>query len=191
MAKSKQKKLQIVLRIIALCCVGIFFGVNVYFWNAKSLTGNVLPMPFGVGMAVVLTGSMEPELSVDDLILVVEQDSYDVGDIVVYQSSGSLIVHRIVTMNGTVLVTKGDANNVEDAEIDVSYIKGKVIGHLDQVGLLVRLMKKPVVSVVLILGAIVLMERSYRKEKEQGDAELDKIKAEIRALKAQQEEQAP
>ena len=44
-------------------------GINVYLWNASSLAGNAMPMPFGFGMAVVLSGSMEPVLSVNDLLL--------------------------------------------------------------------------------------------------------------------------
>lgn len=187
MPADKQKMIKTVLRIVALSCVGIFLGCNIYMWNAQSLTGNVLPMPFGVGVAVVLSGSMEPELSVDDVILVVEQDGYEVGDVVVYQSSGALVVHRIMKIDGETVVTKGDANNAEDGEINISHIKGEVIGHIDGAGAAVRLMKSPAVSIGLLAVAIFLLERSYRKEKQQGDEEMDAIKAEIRRLKAEQE----
>ena len=41
---------------------------------------------------------------------------------------------------------------------------------------------------LLVLAlALFLMERSYRKEKDQGDEELEKIKEEIRKLKGEQE----
>ena len=188
MPADKNKILKTVLRIIALSCVSIFLGCNIYLWNAQSLTGNVLPMPFGVGVAVVLSGSMEPELSVDDVIVVVAQDSYEVGDVVVYQSSGALVVHRIVKIDGEMVVTKGDANNADDGEMNIGLIKGEVTGHIDGAGAVVRLMKSPIVSVGLLAVAIFLLERSYRKEKQQGDDELDAIKAEIRRLKAEQEQ---
>lgn len=184
----KSKNMKLFLRILALSCVAIFLGVNVYMWNAQSLTGNVLPMPFGVGVAVVLSGSMEPALSVNDLILVVEQESYQVGEIVVYQSSGALVVHRIIALDGNLVTTQGDDNNTPDAEMDVKHIKGKVLGHLDGLGALVRVLKSPMVTVALLIGAVLLLERSYRREKQQGDAELDQIKEEIRRLKAQQED---
>ena len=48
-----------VLRILVLIICGIVLGVNVYLANANSLVGNKLPMPFGYGSAVVLSGSME------------------------------------------------------------------------------------------------------------------------------------
>lgn len=188
MPKSKRKKIFLALRLIAVACVGAFLGSNIYMWNARSLTGNVLPMPFGVGVAVVLSGSMEPELSVDDVILVVEQDSYSVGDVVVYQNHGAMVVHRIIKIDGNMVTTQGDANNVADDELQVTLIKGKVAGSLSNFGGLVRFVKEPVVSIVLLAAAVFLLERSYRKEKEQGDADLDKIKAEIRALKAEQEQ---
>jgi len=186
-ADKKKKMIKTVLRIVALSCVGIFLGFNIYMWNAQSLTGNVLPMPFGVGMAVVLSGSMEPELSVDDVIIVQQQDGYEVNDVVVYQSGSSLVVHRVVRIDGEKVVTKGDANNAEDGEMDISQIKGEVIGHIDGAGATVRLLKSPMVSIGLLALAIFLLERSYRKEKQQGDEEMDAIKAEIRRLKAEQE----
>ena len=187
MSADKNKWIQTILRIVALACVGIFLGCNIYLWNAQSLTGNVLPMPFGVGMAVVLSGSMEPELSVNDVIIVQQQDGYEVGDVVVYQSSGALVVHRIVRIDGETVVTKGDANNAEDSEMSISLIKGEVVGHIGGAGAMVRLLKSPLVSVGLLGLSIFLLERSYRKEKQKGDDEMDAIKAEIRRLKAEQE----
>ena len=174
---DKKKMIKTVLRIVALSCVGIFLGCNIYLWNAQSLTGNALPMPFGVGVAVVLSGSMEPELSVDDVIFVRQQESYAEGDVVVFQSGGSVVVHRIVKLDGETVVTKGDANNTNDAEMHVSAIKGIVTGHVDGLGALVRLLKSPVVSIGLLAGAVFLMERSYRKDKQKGDDEMDAIKA--------------
>ena len=130
---------------------------------------------------------MEPELSIDDLIIVKSRDAYEVGDVVVYQSGSMLVVHRIISMNGTTMVTKGDANNTDDGEMDISVIKGAVIGRVKNAGAAVRLLKSPMVSLGLLAGAIFLAERSYRKERQKGDDELDKIKEEIRRLKAEQE----
>lgn len=187
MACDRKKIIKMVARILALACVGVFLGFNIYSWNAKSLTGNVLPMPFGIGTAVVLSGSMEPTLSVDDLIIVKQQDDYKVDDIVVYQSGGMLVVHRIISIQDNMVVTQGDANNTADAEMEISLIKGKMVGQVKNVGSLVRLMKSPLVSIGLLAGVVVLLERSYRKERRQGDDELEKIKEEIRRLKAEQE----
>ena len=177
------KGIKTVLRTLFLVVVSLILGVNLYLWNAQSLTGNALPMPFGYGAAVVLTGSMEPTIMVDDLILVREQDDYEVDDIVVYQSGNMLVVHRIVELDEENVVTKGDANNAADAPVPRTLIKGEVFGTVPNVGGLVRLLKTPTVSILLVVAAVGLLELSYRKEKEKGDDELEKIKAEIRRLK--------
>lgn len=182
-----KKRLKMILRIVALSLVAVFLGFNIYLWNAQSLTGNAMPMPFGFGAAIVLSGSMEPALSVDDLIIVREVEQYRVGDVVVFQSGSSLVVHRIIRLEGDMVATQGDANNAPDDEMDISVIKGIVVGRVKNAGGVVRLMKSPLVSISLVAGAVFLMERSYRKEKEQGDEELDKLKEEIRRLKAEQE----
>ena len=69
--------------------------------NTKN-TGQVLPMIFGRGCAVVMTGSMEPTLPVDAMIFVNETKDYEVGDIVVIQDYYNLVVHRIISINGNV-----------------------------------------------------------------------------------------
>ena len=77
----------------------------------------------------VKTGSMEDEIHVGDYILIVKRNNYKVGDIVTYTKEDYYVTHRIVEKNGNKVITKGDANNVVDEEINVSDIVGKVIYH--------------------------------------------------------------
>ena len=65
--------------VIVLCA--LVFGFNLYSANAGALIGNRLPMPFGYGAAVVLSGSMEPALGVGDLIFVKEAGRIEKGSI--------------------------------------------------------------------------------------------------------------
>ena len=184
------KAIKLVLRILALALLALFLGANLYL-SLSYAGGNQLPMPFGYGMAVVLSGSMEGDapdsLSIDDLVIVKESEGYAVGDVVVYQRGRSMTVHRIIEMDGNTLVTQGDANNAADEPIDLSIVKGKVIAHVPYVGLAVQFLKSPVGVIGVLALALFLMERSYRKEKDQGNEELEKIKAEIRRLKEEQE----
>lgn len=178
---------KLALRIGLLCFAGLFLLYNLYLWNAKTMKGNVLPMPFGVGAAVVLSGSMEPELSIDDVILVVAQKDYKVNDVVVYQDGSIMVVHRIIRIEGTRVITQGDANNAEDAAIEMADIKGRVVTHWDGLGFTVRMLKKPTVSLSLLAAAIVLMELSFRKDKQESNDEVAKLEEQIRQLKEQQE----
>lgn len=181
------KKWKAILRILVMIVAGVVVGVNFYSWNAKSLMGNSLPMPFGWGAAVVLSGSMEPTIHIDDLIIVVEQEDYKENDVVVYQSGTMLVVHRIIELQPDTVITRGDANNAPDAPIRKEMIKGKVVLCIPAAGSMIRLLKSPVATVVLVGGALLLSELTLRKEKKKDEDELEQIKAEIRRLKAEQE----
>jgi signal peptidase I len=82
---------------------------------------------FGIKIFKVASGSMEPTLLVNNLILVKESSKYNIGDIVTYKYDDSYITHRIVSIDNEEIITKGDANNTEDEGINVTDIKGKVI----------------------------------------------------------------
>lgn len=183
--KHTQKKLRIksVLRYAAFAFIGLIIGLFLYNQNAKGILGDRMPMPFGYGMAVVLSGSMEDRLSVDDLVIIKATDDYAVNDIVVYQDGGSLVIHRIIEMDGDSVTTKGDANNTADEPIDKSQIKGVLIFNIPKIGAAVHIMKQPVFMIVMLAAAIILIELSYAKEKDKDTEELDKIKAEIDKLK--------
>ena len=135
----------------------------------------------------VVTGSMEPTIHIDDLIIVMEQEDYKEHDVVVYQSGTMLVAHRIIELQPDTVITQGDANNAPDAPIRKEMIKGKVVLCIPAAGSMIRLLKSPVATVVLVGGALLLSELTLRKEKKKDEDELEQIKAEIRRLKAEQE----
>lgn len=182
---KKQVKWKNIIRLVLLILCGILLGVNVYLANANSLVGNQLPMPFGYGAAVVLSGSMEPTLSKGDLIVVEEADSYAVDDMVVYQDGRSLVVHRVIEITEEGVITQGDANNTPDAPVEAKVIKGKVWFYIPWVGELVNLLKTPIGTIVILASAILLVEIPRRREKQKDDMERQKIIDEIKRLKDQ------
>lgn len=173
------------LRLILIGLCGGIIGINLYLANANNLVGNQLPMPFGCGAAVVLSGSMEPELSVGDLIFVTEADSYEEGDIVVFQDRNSLVVHRIVEINSEAVTTKGDANNTADAPVSLSAVKGTVRFWIPQVGNIIGFLKTPLGVICVIVLAVALVEIPRRKEKQKDEEQRQKIIDEIERLKQQ------
>ena len=177
------------LRRLLLALAGLLLGVNAYLANARELVGNQLPMPFGYGMANVLSGSMEPTFSKGALLFVRKDADLEVGDIVVYQAGSELIVHRIVALDGEQVITRGDANNVADAPFSRTQIKGKVIGWVPVLGTITALLKTPLAIVLILVCALLLMEGSFRRQKAADDRNLDAIKAEIRRLKAENREE--
>lgn len=186
MKKSVGKKLKGILRFLLLIVCGTVIGVNVYLMNAQNLVGNKLPMPFGYGSAVVLSGSMEPEFSKGDLIIVKETADVDINDIIVFKDGANLVVHRIVGMGGEVIVTKGDANPVEDNPISPSAVKGKVIFVVPYLGTAVEFLKTPVGIIIVVAAAIMLVEVPHLREVKKDDEEMQKIIDEIKRLKDEQ-----
>jgi len=77
----------------------------------------------------VKTGSMEDGIHAGDYILILKKNNYKVGDVVTYTKDDYYVTHRIIKKDGKKVITKGDANNVADEEINVSSIVGKVVIH--------------------------------------------------------------
>lgn len=145
--------------IVLILMIFVMFGCLLWQFNGGTLKVN------GYSLAVVLSGSMEPELAVNDLVLVKDKDDYRVGNIVVFRGQNEFIVHRIIEMDGDVVVTKGDANNKVDDSILVSDIEGVVVGYVPFIGMIIRLLKSPFVLLILAL-ILVLLEISFMvKEK--------------------------
>ena len=181
-AKKKTVK-KTVFRYIIFSLIGIVLGLFVYTQNAKGLLKDKMPMPFGYGMSVVLSGSMESRLSADDLVIIKATDNYKVNDIVLFQDGNSFVIHRIIEIDGDTVTTKGDANNVADEPIQKSQIKGVLVYDIAGFGAVVNILKQPVFVVLVLAAAFLLTEFSYRKEKDNDTEELDEIKKMIEELK--------
>lgn len=169
-------------RWILLTITGLILGLFVYQWNAETITGNQMPMPFGIGVSVVLSGSMEPALSVSDLVILRRAGSVQTGDIVVYQSGGMLIIHRVISVTEDAIITQGDANPVPDDPIPPEAVKGVAVCSVPKIGAVIWALKKPPVAICLIVLLIWINERSFRKERKQKNQELEDLRSEVRSL---------
>ncbi len=139
------------------------------FANLKG-GGQALPMIFGKGAAVVMSGSMEPNIPLDALIFVDESNDYQVGDIVVIEKPGhSLVVHRIITIDGDDIITKGDANNVADEPIKLSDIKGEVFFYIPYVGYAINFLKTPLGSMLLLFIVVFILFASANSKDNDDD----------------------
>ena len=122
------------IRRFVLLFLGLVLGTGIYMICAERISKDPFPMPFGIGVANVVSGSMEPALKKGTLLLVRKKADAEIGDIVVYQSGESMIVHRIIFTEGDQVITKGDANETEDIPIKRSQIKGVVMFKIPEIG---------------------------------------------------------
>ena len=87
----------------------------------------------GFHMFNVASGSMTPTYPVNSLVIVrdVDPETIETGDVITFvmNEDGMLVTHRVVSVdpNEKTFRTKGDANNVEDAE---PVIWGNVVGKV-------------------------------------------------------------
>lgn len=189
--QKKNKFGKILVRILLLSLAAVIAGVGLFSWNAARVAGNALPMPFGYGVAVVLSGSMEPELSVDDLVVIKEGEEFEVGDVVVYQRGSSLVIHRIMEFkDAETVITQGDANNAPDEPVPLTAIKGELLWAVPYVGAVTRVVQNPLGVICILALALLCLEFSYQKEKKSDETDLEKIKEEIRILREESRIQA-
>ncbi len=176
-------------KIILAAAALLIVAYCLLFLALTFATGDPIPMPFGFGTAVVLTGSMEPALSPNDLIFIVKSASYVTGDTVVYTTGGTPVVHRIIEEypESGYVITKGDANNVDDGQIPLSRIKGKVVFAIPFIGFIprfVRTVPGMIIVVVLIFTLFYLSVKSRTRE-EAEEEKYRRLREEIERLKAE------
>lgn len=112
----------------------------------------------------ILTGSMEPNIRVDDVIFtrkINAPDELKVGDVITFVSEnphtkGTIITHRVESVNQTVdgysYVTKGDANETKDnAPVSFEGIIGKVIFKIPKLGILRKIVSNKFGWLFLVL----------------------------------------
>lgn len=106
--------------------VSIILSLMIYY--GLNFNGTIVKL-YGYSILLVGSGSMEPELKVNDVIIIKEQENYSKNDVITFNTNGnSLVTHRILEKEGMSYITKGDNNNSIDEEIvSQNQIEGKVI----------------------------------------------------------------
>ena len=135
-----------------------------------------VPSVFGYSALTVKTGSMSGTIEIGDLIIIKDTGDYEIGDIVTFLQKGDSIptTHRIIdSREDGSFITKGDANNVQDAlPVSKDIILGEVVKVLPEVGLFAERVQSEgwiyIVALLLILGGgTVLVQSLFRSEDEQ------------------------
>jgi signal peptidase I len=123
----------------------------------------------GYSLFSVATGSMEPTIESNSLILVkqVEPEELMVGDIISFYSKdpsldGAVNTHRIVAIEQDdehyYFTTKGDANNVNDQYTTMEDdLVGKVIKYSYKAGVAVHLLSNPLIFIPIIIVPLAIM----------------------------------
>lgn len=161
---------KIVLNIInGVSVIIIAAAVLVLLTVVLTKSGDV-PNILGYSVFRVMTGSMEPAIETDSLIVVkrVEASEIKIGDVISFFSQdpahgGAVNTHRVtaIEQNGEEwnFVTKGDANQLEDKYVTSSKdLIGKVVYVSHVMGIIVHLLSNPLIFIpVIVLPMFVIL----------------------------------
>lgn len=149
---------------IGLILVSVFVLLSVVLTPAGQV-----PQVLGYSVFRVMTGSMEPEIREDSLLVVQKTPPEDIapGDVISFFSpdpmlEGAVNTHRVARIekeNGRIqFITKGDANVIEDAyPTDGSALVGRVVFKSYWLGKTVSLLSNPLVFGTIILLPLVII----------------------------------
>lgn len=152
---------------IILCILFLpIFIVNVALLISYAVNPDSPPGFMGYTPLVVESDSMTPFFTKDDLVIIrngEENQVYDNGTVICFESGNSYISHRIVKVtkkeNGQLLyTTQGDANNTPDANpVNSSQILGSYVMNFKGLGGLLMFMQTPMGMICCVILPILLI----------------------------------
>ena len=154
---KKSGPIKVIARIISvLAWTAVIIVLILLVYTAVSKKTDI----FGHRMYLIMSGSMEPEISAKDAVVTKKQDEYHLGDVIAYEEDNVTVVHRIIEEknegSSKYFRTKGDANNTEDMDIVTpSQIKGIVKYRWPAVGRIILFVQSNLI--IFIIAIFILL----------------------------------
>ena len=178
-------------RIVSICVYIILIPILIYNINLiikAIIKPNETPSFLGIKTYVIISGSMEPNINIGDIVIAKsiknKEESIKVGDIISYRKGQNVITHRITNIekdeNGILrIATKGDNNNTEDSErILINNIEGKVITIIPKIGYITLILKDKVLIILIFIIAYVYISKTEKVKKRKEARKQKRIKYE-------------
>lgn len=148
--------------------IGYWIFVGAVLALGLLLVATLIPVPGGIEIKIVQSGSMSPTVPTGSVVVVQPTDEYEVGDIITFGEDTRSEVpttHRIVdieVIEGEYrYTTKGDANEDSDAQsITEDEIVGKMLISIPFLGYILDFARQPAGFLILVLipAAIVVFD---------------------------------
>lgn len=168
--KEKRRKIFKIISfpfVIIILLLVFYAGYMKYIKKENDI--NIL----GFRQYMVDTGSMEPQYSVGDLIIIKEtpKEKIQVGDVINYTSENGIdtITHRVVEIlekDGEIYYkTKGDNNNEEDSDlVNFNQVQGVLVFKISKLGTIIKKMLTENGIIIIFAFIILLYLRDEKKE---------------------------
>lgn len=174
--KKRQRKTRNLKKISSITVYIIVVPLLIYniFLIIQALVNpSVTPSFLGIKTYVIISGSMEPDLNIGDIVIAKDtnKEELKVGDIICFRQGQSVITHRISeiieTSDDIEYKTKGDNNNSQDSgTITEKLIEGKVINKIPYLGnLSLILQQKVFIIFIVVIFYIYLIQTNAIKNK--------------------------
>lgn len=200
--EGKMQKIKKAISIIVILILIPILLISIVILVDSHTHPNEVPSFFGWKPFIVLSGSMETQISAGDIVVVKEIDTKELkkGDIIAFKDGNIVITHRIdevTEIDGkTQYITKGDNNSTQDiGYVSPEQIEGVFKFKVSRLGNLAMFIQTPLGMIVClsipIIIIILLQTTDSKKEKEELIAKLNKqskMEEEIEKLKKQNEE---
>lgn len=166
---TKEKTVKI-LKVILIIILAVILAILI----KKIINKEEIPIITNTKAYIVLSGSMEPDINIGDIVIVKQanKEEINVGDVISFSKGNSIITHRVVEILDTEGVaqykTKGDNNNTEDiGMIKYENINGKLSNTIPKLGYLVIFIQQNILVIVLVfIFLIVFIKTKPNREKD-------------------------
>lgn len=148
--KMFQGFLTFVIFVMAILLLLVIYN----FWQIKMLHKDYANY-FGYTYMNVISGSMEPSIKVDDFVFIkLGNKDLKKGDVITFKVDDSIITHRITSIVGKQITTKGDANNDSDNLITFDDVIGKVVFVGHEYNVYIKVLSTPLVFITGFISLI-------------------------------------
>ena len=187
MASILKKIFKVIVDVLTFI-VFVVLVLIIYSKIKMIVTGNDYFDMFGYSIFTVATGSMEPAISQNDIIIIKDKDDYFEKEIVTFKSDKAYVTHRIIEKRGDTYVTKGDANNTKDVEITKTDIVGKVVKVFPNAAIWQKIFSSPKV-IIAIFATLMFFDFAFSYkgiQKKKNIKLVDKVMEKVKGIKLEQ-----
>lgn len=157
------------LTIIAVAILLPILLVNLSIMFQANTNKDKVPSVFGYKPFIVLSGSMETDIRVGDLIITKEVDptTLKIADVIAFRDpEGTVTTHRIIEMvdclGSTCFITKGDNNSSQDQQlVELDDVEGIYIGRIPSVGNMLKSLSEPTTIIIVVLCITVVFAVAF------------------------------
>lgn len=158
-----------IVKVIVNVFTWILFAILVLVIYGKAtvtFTDRNYPNYFGYTFFEVASGSMEPTLYINDVILVkITKENLNKDDIIAFEQGKTIITHRVIFVDNDIITVKGDNNNTIDKPINRNAVIGKVVKIYSKLGVWKKVLSEPKIIFTLFITLLLFdFALSYSKE---------------------------